>query len=1140
MRLSQIPPPGPVITLMFVFLLLLGVTGSESHAGPGWLFSTAADGTRKRLPTFYANSPSGFRTDATGAAHDSGTPLRKFVDPLPGICELTGATSTLGQCIPLAIADTTTYPGSDYFEIAVVEYREQMHSDLPPLLGTPFTGSGGTLLRGYVQLETNVVKGEHIPLLYPDGSPMTDVGGARYYALHKPHYLGPLITAYHYDPASPAETGRSALQMIQGHASGNGKPTRLKFVNLLPTGAAQFAGGKVVRRNGDLFIPVDKSIMGSFQGPNGEAYRENRATLHLHGGDNPWISDGTPFQWIAPVRESSTTALRGPVAYSAADMPDPGPGALNYFWPNGLSARFLWYHDHAAGLTRLNTYVGNVAGYLLLDPVERRLAGAGVIPDLGETIPLILQDKSFVPKDIAQQDSRWDRSAWGGYGDLWFGHVYEAKQDPNSLKGENPAGRWDYGPWAQPAVPATFPLPDGSYGKVSTIPEFFGDTAMVNGTPYPTLTVQPKAYRFLILNGANDRTLNLGLYLAVDKLSYDPDDPTTTVSCDGRSRRPDGTIPTPRECTEVRLMEPVGHTGQSTPPSCPSGNSPDPVTGLPWIESTVLKPCWPSSWPVDGTAGEGSPVPDPLTAGPRMLQIGSEGGLLPNLVEIPSQPLNVASYGKNGKGARIVSPTGLLLGAAERADVVVDFSAFAGSTLILYNDAPAPVPVRDVRVDYYTGNDDETDDGGAPATIPGYGPNTRTMMQIVVAPTPPAPPFDMLKLAQALPVAYANSQPPPVVAHSAYNVANGDQYARLCPDGTGFRHICGSKPGTWDFITGDTITYYPHLSVGIGGANVKPITVPAGALAVGVPVHNKSIHEQFDSYGRGKVTLGVEVFPSAGFQAVSIPLTYPDPATETLKEGETQIWKVSNNGEDSHPVHFHLLDVQVINRLSPEGIVKPPSPSEMGWKETVIMHPAEEIFLAVRPKRPVAPFGLPLSIRYRDPTQVAGTTNNFTQTPLLPGIIPTPSTNVVANFGWEYVWHCHMLGHEENDFMRPLVFSVINKRLNPVKLAASSTVSPHRVNLSWNDANPNPSLGVGATNAISYKIFRRTVAAGSEFVHLADALANATSYPDTSAVPGVAYEYYLVTVGGATPGDAAAFRATTDSLPSNTVLLTAP
>jgi len=79
----------------------------------------------------YANSPSG---------------IRKFVDGLPGLGP--SGMNNLGQYIPVAVPDTTTYPGSDYYEIAVVQYREQMHSDLPC-----------TLLRGYVQLSTDNVPG---------------------------------------------------------------------------------------------------------------------------------------------------------------------------------------------------------------------------------------------------------------------------------------------------------------------------------------------------------------------------------------------------------------------------------------------------------------------------------------------------------------------------------------------------------------------------------------------------------------------------------------------------------------------------------------------------------------------------------------------------------------------------------------------------------------------------------------------------------------------------------------------------------------------------------------------------------------------------------------------------------------------
>ena len=82
-------------------------------------------------------------TDTGAHAQVSGG-LRKFVDTLPGLGA--GNANNLGQYLSVAVPDQTTYPGSDYYEIAVVEYEEQMHSDLPP-----------TKLRGYVQLETSVI-----------------------------------------------------------------------------------------------------------------------------------------------------------------------------------------------------------------------------------------------------------------------------------------------------------------------------------------------------------------------------------------------------------------------------------------------------------------------------------------------------------------------------------------------------------------------------------------------------------------------------------------------------------------------------------------------------------------------------------------------------------------------------------------------------------------------------------------------------------------------------------------------------------------------------------------------------------------------------------------------------------------------
>ncbi|MDD5455377.1 MAG: hypothetical protein PHW62_07820, partial [Candidatus Ratteibacteria bacterium] len=65
--------------------------------------------------------------------------LKKFIDSLPGLGYENR--NNLEQYIPIANPDTITYPGSDYYEIGLVQYSEKMHTDLPP-----------TLLRGYVQL----------------------------------------------------------------------------------------------------------------------------------------------------------------------------------------------------------------------------------------------------------------------------------------------------------------------------------------------------------------------------------------------------------------------------------------------------------------------------------------------------------------------------------------------------------------------------------------------------------------------------------------------------------------------------------------------------------------------------------------------------------------------------------------------------------------------------------------------------------------------------------------------------------------------------------------------------------------------------------------------------------------------------
>ncbi len=176
------------------------------------------------------------------------------------------------------------------------------------------------------------------------------------------------------------------------------RPVRMKTINQLPP----------THR-----LPVDTTIMG------GEL-EQNRVCVHLHGGLVPWTSDGGPHAWFSP------TAV-GPSFLNGTGV----PGEALYRYPNGQSARLVWYHDHAIGITRLNAYAGIASAYIIRDDVENLLIKSHIIPS--NEIPLIIQDKTFVSQAAVDEGY-----VWGKPGELWYPHQYEKASDPK--------GRWDYGP----------------------------------------------------------------------------------------------------------------------------------------------------------------------------------------------------------------------------------------------------------------------------------------------------------------------------------------------------------------------------------------------------------------------------------------------------------------------------------------------------------------------------------------------------------------------------------------------------------------------------------------------------------------------------------------------------------------------
>jgi FtsP/CotA-like multicopper oxidase with cupredoxin domain len=1091
-------------------MVALALSSMSAIAGPGKVCldgvtpltaasPTCAAGT---IGTYYANSPL----------------LRKFVDTLPNLtppgANKFGVAGKPGEYIPVAVADTTTYPGSEYFIIGVVEHAQWMHSDLqkattqrsyvqlypklserPAALGTtnPPTAAVDTL--------TKQVLPAPVALKYPNGKAITWPGTTeQVYGYDNPHYLGPIILTL------------------------TGVPVRTKMVNFLPTGRATLNATTkaVTARNGDMFLPVDETLAGAGVTPAGDKYPQNRVAFHLHGGDSPWISDGTPHQWVTAVGDPSPYKA-GNRFMNAPDMPFPGDGAQTIFWPNDQSSRLMWYHDHTFGLTRQNAYAGAAAGYVIMDAAELALLGLDpsaptAAPTLGprtingqsiskavpngllDQIVLVVQDKTWVPNDIAKQDSKWDTIAWGKPGDLWYPHVYEpfelwgtapvpgvttpadSTTPSTPTAAANPAGRWDYalgdltGAYLPPTVgkgvlrvdpdygPVAFP--DGTYaGGPSATPESYMDTPVVNGVAYPVMNVEPKAYRVRFLNGANDRYWNLSLWQADATQTHV--DPVTKLTVSN---------------TEVKIVKP----------------------GALFADGVTLN-----------TSNDPAGVPDPSTAGPAIIQFANEAGFLPKpVVHKPT----LMSFDR--AGTEIAGD--FYLGGAERADTVIDFSQFAGKTLIMYNDSTAPVPGGDTRYDYYTGDLDQTTSGGAPSTLAGFGPNTRTVMQIVVAP--------MLKGATAAPT-----------ATDAYD-----------PNGTGGA-LATELPRAYAAVADTHIVAAMPLATDIDTTNN---TIMVNNVAE--PLQIKTIQGFTDpNVGRLIAQIGTELPSKAG--AVTMPLAYIDAPTDIINAGDTQYWWIKNNDVDNHPMHFHLFNVQVLaHRLhDAAGTLRAPESDEMGWKETVKNWPGEDVIVALRPKTPQLPFGLPNSVRTLDPTLAAGASANsalygttvatatpgvdatpgqvpfaFSQYDLDPkssnygGLTPAAVINSTTNFGWEYVWHCHILGHEENDLMRPMVFKPV--------FAAPAWTSPNIAvdatgKVTWTDSTPALDLATKGdpANEIGFRVERAVLTNGvaGAFTALTSAtpvvdtrvntLANATSFqatPVATIAPNTSYRYQVAAV----------------------------
>jgi spore coat protein A len=442
------------------------------------------------------------------------------------------------------------------------------------------------------------------------------------------------------------------------------------------------------------------------------------------------------------------------------------PNEAVFEYSNEQPAAMLWYHDHAMGITRLNAYAGLAALYFIRDAQDTGLPGNPLgLPAGPYEIPLVLQDKTLNPD-----------------GSLFYPTV---------------------------GITAVHPV---------WMPEFFGDTPIINGTAYPFHLTEPRRYRFRMVNGSQARFYNLSFNNGLGQIPFH----------------------------------------------------------LIGMEQSL------------------APAPVPLTR--------------------------------------------LLLSPGERADVIVDFSAYANQTITLKNDAKAPYP------------------GGRGG--------------------------DVVQLVQ-------------------------------------FRV---TKP----LVGSDTTTPAAAL--------VLP-PVPRLVATPTAPVREIVMKEEVDPLTGNPIDMKLN---GKWFDEAGVPID------ETPRLNDNETWQFINLTVDAHPMHLHLVKFQVVDRqpfkalaygaawtawitagsnpaTKPvlanflSGAAVPPLREEMGWKDTAKSYPGEIL-------RVIAKFELP------------------------PGAV-APA---------EYVYHCHILEHEENEMMRPFLVTAAGLGKESADRNTSSA-APKEFALDQNYPNPfNP------------------------------------------------------------------------------------
>lgn len=207
----------------------------------------------------------------------------------------------------------------------------------------------------------------------------------------------------------------------------------------------------------------------------------------------------------------------------------------------------------------------------------------------------------------------------------------------------------------------------------------------------------------------------------------------------------------------------------------------------------------------------------------------------------------------------------------------------------------------------------------------------------------------------------------------------------------------------------------PALPGGFEDVTVEPGTplrTPIVDLTQTGPTRKLALFEGRDEFGRLQPLLGVaELTLDMAGNRVNGSLGWFNPITEWPTLNDVEVWEIYNATEDAHPIHLHLVAFQILNRQGFEGDTDYPDVSDPGDIVQNVLQVQHDGTLGLG--------GMLKKVKLvGSPLPPANNETGWKDTVIaLPGQV----TRVIAKFDrvGRYVWHCHILSHEDHEMMRP-------------------------------------------------------------------------------------------------------------------------